>query len=276
MKQSQPENDGPEKTQKRASYFTHEQRLNPKELEGLVFREITSDTTSSVSILGKRITRQYASEFVLPDDTRVAISRHESANPSDEMESVTLCLSIGLRLNAQQLTQALATADELGCTDSGAYTNTSTTSSEEIFSDVSLEMDKETGSKNRGTYGDLLNTSTEDLHAAALDRSIPRSSSKYTHCPHGLRISDYMNDDPWAAAILLVDSTANDDLLRQLETGCRLDPEAYRMERLQRRRNWETIIDLHNEPTIRSIGLSRAQSETDSINTACTDVGEDE
>ncbi|KAF8571359.1 hypothetical protein P879_01492 [Paragonimus westermani] len=276
MKEGQLDNDGPDEKQKTATYPMREQRLNLKELEGFVFREVTSDTTSSVSILGKRITRQYASEFVLPDDTRVAISRHESTTPSEGMESVTLCLSIGLLLNAQQLTQALTTTEELGGTDSGAYTSTSTTSSEEIFSDVSHETDKETSCKSRGTREDLLNTSAEDLHATALDRPIQRSSSKYTHCPHGLRISDYMNDDPWAAAILLVDNTANDDLLRQLEAGCRLDPEAYRMERLQRRRNWETIIDLHNEPTIRSIGLSRAQSETDSISTTCTDVGEDE
>ncbi|KAA3678539.1 uncharacterized protein DEA37_0000464 [Paragonimus westermani] len=155
MEEGQLDNDGPDETEKTATYPIREQRLNLKELEGFVFREITSDTTSSVSILGKRITRQYASEFVLPDDTRVAISRHESTTPSDGVESVTLCLSIGLLLNAQQLTQALATTEELGGTDSGAYTSISTASSEEIFSDVSHETDKETCSKSRGTRDDL-------------------------------------------------------------------------------------------------------------------------
>ncbi|CAH8600525.1 unnamed protein product [Dicrocoelium dendriticum] len=85
-----------------------------------------------------------------------------------------------------------------------------------------------------------------------------------------------MYDDPWAASILTTDSSTNADLLRQLETGCRLVPELYRMERIQRRRNRETIVNLHRDPTVRSIGLSRAQSETDSIATACTDVEENE
>ncbi|VEL21204.1 unnamed protein product [Protopolystoma xenopodis] len=86
----------------------------------------------------------------------------------------------------------------------------------------------------------------------------------------GLRINDYLDDDPWAASLLECDSSTNGDLLRQLEAGCRLDPSAYRMERRQRRRNWETLVSLKGEPQVRSIGLSRANSETDSIATTTT------
>ncbi|VDP90887.1 unnamed protein product [Echinostoma caproni] len=101
-------------------------------------------------------------------------------------------------------------------------------------------------------------------------------SAPHFRGPIGLRIAEYMDDDPWAASILVADSSANADLLRQLEAGCRLEPESYRMERVQRRRNLETVIDLHRTPTVRSIGLSRAQSETDSIDTSFTTVDADE
>lgn len=84
-----------------------------------------------------------------------------------------------------------------------------------------------------------------------------------------------MDDDPWASSIVVCDSSTSADLLRQLEVGCRLEPEAYRMERVQRRRNLETTIDLHHQPVIRSIELSRTNSETDSINTILTAVDDE-
>ncbi|KER29103.1 hypothetical protein T265_04193 [Opisthorchis viverrini] len=246
-----------------------------KALDELVFQEVTADTISSVSILGKRIVRQYASEFVLPDDTRVAVSRFEATKPSEDHEEVTLSLSIALRLNEQQLAKATAIADRQDDqgTDSGAVTSMSGTSSDEMFTDTSLGMDRE---HYYGTKYDWENPEHMDFDEAGIGREDIRTWIKHCRTPRGLRIVDYIDDDPWAATILLTNFSANADLLRQLETGCRTEPEAYRMERLQRRRNWETIIDVRREPTVRSIGLSRTHSETDSISTACTNVDEDQ
>ncbi|TGZ65917.1 hypothetical protein CRM22_005619 [Opisthorchis felineus] len=124
---------------------TKRQPVDLKVLDDLVFQEVTADTISSVAILGKRIVRQYASEFILPDDTRVAVSRYEATKPSEDHEEVTLSLSIALRLNEQQLAKATAIADRQDDqgTDSGAVTSMSGTSSDEMFTDTSLGMDRE-------------------------------------------------------------------------------------------------------------------------------------
>lgn len=67
-----------------------------KKLDEFSYRELTSDVTSSVSFLNRRITRQYASEFVLPDETRIAIQRCELIYPIDNIEQVILSISTGL------------------------------------------------------------------------------------------------------------------------------------------------------------------------------------
>ncbi|CAL8091099.1 unnamed protein product [Calicophoron daubneyi] len=237
-----------------------------------IFREKTSDTISSVSILGKRIVRRYASEFILPDDTQVAITRQERADPAENLEEITLSLSIGITLSEQQTAKFTATehVDDQG-TDSGAVTSMSATSSEETQSELSNDTDDD---PCNNLQFDPDNTKrTSDTPAKAKSADGRRKPSK---CPCGLRIADYMNDDPWASSILVSDGSSNADLLRQLEVGCLTEPDAYRMERVQKRRNLETIIDLHGRPTVRTIGLSRAQSEADSIATACTTVEDDE
>ncbi|KAH8876952.1 hypothetical protein KSF78_0005091 [Schistosoma japonicum] len=48
-----------------------------KNIEQFNYKETTSDVISSLSFLSRRITRKYASEFILPDDTRVAVNRLE-------------------------------------------------------------------------------------------------------------------------------------------------------------------------------------------------------
>ncbi|KAL3318976.1 hypothetical protein Ciccas_002353, partial [Cichlidogyrus casuarinus] len=88
----------------------------------------------------------------------------------------------------------------------------------------------------------------------------------------GLRISEYIDDDAWAASMLECDASTEGDLLRQLEAGCALNPRGYRMERIQRKRHAKTVIDLKKPPQIRTIGLSRNQSETQSVDTDTTDV----
>ena len=81
---------------------------------------------------------------------------------------------------------------------------------------------------------------------------------------------DYLDDDTWAATLLEWDSGANGELLRQLEAGCREDPDSFRMERLQRRRNWKTVVDIQQEPLTRNLGFSRNGSEAESIHTSTT------
>lgn len=44
------------------------------------------------------------------------------------------------------------------------------------------------------------------------------------------------------------------------------------MERVQTWKNRETVIDFHNEPVVRTIGLSQ-NSDTESIDTTLTDIG---
>ncbi|TPP50536.1 hypothetical protein FGIG_00025 [Fasciola gigantica] len=247
---------------------SHE-RWDRKFFEEFVYRESTADTISSVCILGKRIVRQYASEFVLPDDTRVAVGRLERTNPADGEEQVTLTLSLGVVLNEQQLAKASIAASHMdgGDVEFGAFNYTNLTSSDEMTSELSNDeyTDREFRQGGRSWY-----------KQNKTEMSNIRPSAPQFRGPMGLRIAEYMDDDPWAASILVADSSANTDLLRQLEAGCRLEPESYRMERVQRRRNLETVIDLHRTPTVRSIGLSRTQSETDSIDTAFTTVDEEE
>ncbi|KAL3311982.1 hypothetical protein Ciccas_009433 [Cichlidogyrus casuarinus] len=64
--------------------------------EDLSFKERTSETSSSTCVLGKRILRQYSSEFVLPDETRVAIFRSEITYPCDGLHQVYVNISAGL------------------------------------------------------------------------------------------------------------------------------------------------------------------------------------
>ncbi|VDP66132.1 unnamed protein product [Echinostoma caproni] len=138
------------------AHESHE-RLDRKLLDDFCYRESTSDTISSVCILGKRIVRQYASEFVLPDDTRVAVGRVERTNPADGEEQVTVTLSLGVVLNDQQLAKASCVAshmDDSGI-DSGALTCMSClTSSDEMTSEFSndTDTDRECGRWGRKWY----------------------------------------------------------------------------------------------------------------------------
>ncbi|CAH8600558.1 unnamed protein product [Dicrocoelium dendriticum] len=116
--------------------------LNLKLLGEYVSRERTSDTISSVSILGKRVVRQYASEFILPDDTQVAVSRHECIQQPDGDEEVTLCLSVGFPKSTLHLTNTRARVEKQG-NDSGAVTSISGASSKELDTGSLWDTDPE-------------------------------------------------------------------------------------------------------------------------------------
>lgn len=66
-----------------------------KKLEDFHFKETRSDIQSSVILLGHRVKRQYMSEFVLPDDTRIAVRRTESSMPADQTQVVVVSLAVG-------------------------------------------------------------------------------------------------------------------------------------------------------------------------------------
>lgn len=106
----------------------------------------------------------------------------------------------------------------------------------------------------------------------SLHHDLNMSETSLSYITRGLQIIDYLEDDLWAATILQCDNSSNAGLLRQLEAGCRLEPEAYKMERVQTVKNRETVIDFPSKPTVRTIGLSRSNSDTDSINTTLTGV----
>uniref|UniRef100_A0A0X3P3R0 Uncharacterized protein n=1 Tax=Schistocephalus solidus TaxID=70667 RepID=A0A0X3P3R0_SCHSO len=78
-----------------AEHVANRFNLDLHDLDKFTFREARSDTQSSVLLLGQRVHRQYMSEFVLPDDTRVAVRRVESSFPSDHMQTVMVCLAVG-------------------------------------------------------------------------------------------------------------------------------------------------------------------------------------
>lgn len=65
-----------------------------QQLADFHFRETRSDIQSSVILLSHRVKRQYMSEFVLPDDTRIAVRRIESSMPADQTEVVIVSLAV--------------------------------------------------------------------------------------------------------------------------------------------------------------------------------------
>ncbi|BHF62824.1 hypothetical protein SprV_0200581000 [Sparganum proliferum] len=214
-----------------AEHVANRFNLDLHELDKFTFREARSDTQSSVVLLGQRVHRQYMSEFVLPDDTRVAVRRVESSYPSDHMQTVVVCLAVG------HPQDALYTPSEVGSTTTLNYSG--------------------------GLPSDMTDTD-EGADGSCIDRGGQR--------PCGLQIADYLEDDLWAATILECDSATNGELLRQLETGCRLDPDAFRMERLQRRRNWRTVVDMPKETQTRNLGFTRTAADSDSTLTETTSV----
>ncbi|VDN96894.1 unnamed protein product [Rodentolepis nana] len=202
-----------------------------QQLEDFHFRETTSEIQSSVILLSQRVKRQYMSEFVLPDDTRVAVRRLESSMPADQTQIVVVSLAVKHPFDSL-LPKFISTSENETDVNQADYGST-----------TSLETSEE------------LSCESED------EITLEKLSEK-----GNLRILDYLDDDAWAATLLEWDSGANGELLKQLEAGCRLDPDSFRMERLQRRRNWKTIVDIQQEPQTRSLGLSCGGGADDSSN----------
>uniref|UniRef100_A0A3Q0KN34 Ras-associating domain-containing protein n=1 Tax=Schistosoma mansoni TaxID=6183 RepID=A0A3Q0KN34_SCHMA len=248
-------------------------QCDPEKLEQFNYKETTSDITSSLAFLSRRITRNYASEFILPDDTRIAVSRLEGIYPMDNNEQVILSLSVGHKYIyiGQQSTNI----------DQPSPTTTQTNPTNSFNKQVSLNSsEKLNGSNHQGMINKPslnhtieetnIDESLSDMDSAHHD--LNESETSISYITRGLQIIDYLEDDLWAATILQCDNSSNAGLLRQLEAGCRLQPEAYKMERVQTVKSRETVIDFPSKPTVRTIGLSRSTSDTDSIDTTLTGV----
>ncbi|TNN18800.1 hypothetical protein EWB00_009820 [Schistosoma japonicum] len=242
-----------------------------KNIEQFNYKETTSDVISSLSFLSRRITRKYASEFILPDDTRVAVNRLEGIYPMDNNEQVILSLSVGHKnihvgrqsANSDQssLMKHTAVSNSINQRVSSGCSEKSNSPIQNIINEKNSILNKEETN---------IDESQSDSDSGHHDSKVSDSATDYLIS--GLQIIDYLEDDLWAATILQCDNSSNSGLLRQLEAGCRLEPEAYRMERVQTVKNRETVIDFPSKPTVRTIGLSRSTSETDSINTTLTAV----
>nr|CDS27224.1 expressed conserved protein [Hymenolepis microstoma] len=206
-----------------------------QQLEGFHLRETTSEIQSSVILLSQRVKRQYMSEFVLPDDTRVAVRRLESSMPADQTQIVVVSLAVKHPFDSL-LPKFISTSGNETEVNQGDYEST-----------TSLETSDE--------------TSCESEDEITLEKLSEKGN---------LRILDYLDDDAWAATLLEWDSGANGELLKQLEAGCRLDPDSFRMERLQRRRNWKTIVDIQQEPQTRSLGIGCGGGAASSFNATNT------
>ncbi|CAH8502793.1 unnamed protein product [Schistosoma turkestanicum] len=242
-------------------------------LQQLNFKEATSDITSSLAFLSRRITRKYASEFILPDNTRIAVSRIEGIYPMDNNEQVTLSLSVGHKYiyigqQSMDINQSSPSTKHTNVMNS-VNEATSSSSLEKLNSSNQQSIMHNTR-LNHTIEETNIDEAPSDLDSVHRDSNASETSLSYV--TRGLQIIDYLEDDLWAATILQCDNSSNAGLLRQLEAGCRLEPELYRMERVQTVKNRETVIDFPSKPTVRTIGLSRNASDTDSINTTLTGV----
>ncbi|THD25296.1 hypothetical protein D915_003728 [Fasciola hepatica] len=75
-------------TQSSAPFVRQVSAPNPQ------FQKLITNSASSVTFLGKRITREYQSHFVLPDKQMVAVTRKETFLPEEAHSEVTLSLSL--------------------------------------------------------------------------------------------------------------------------------------------------------------------------------------
>ncbi|VDP99414.1 unnamed protein product, partial [Trichobilharzia regenti] len=141
-----------------------------KQLEQFNYKESTSDTTSSLSFLSRRITRKYASEFILPDDTRVAVSRLEGIYPMDNNEQVILSLSVGHKnIYTGQYTSNDYPSTPTQPSSSNYCNNQLSSSSLEKISTPTMNVNNKSGSNH---------TNTTDDNSDSLDRKSQKINSE--------------------------------------------------------------------------------------------------
>ena len=114
-----------------------------QQLADFHFRETCSDIQSSVILLSQRVKRQYMSEFVLPDDTRIAVRRIESSMPADQTQVVIVSLAVRHPFNSVLPKFVTIPASETDGWKSESGSTTTLETSGELTSDTEDEINLE-------------------------------------------------------------------------------------------------------------------------------------
>uniref|UniRef100_A0A5K4FCH0 Uncharacterized protein n=1 Tax=Schistosoma mansoni TaxID=6183 RepID=A0A5K4FCH0_SCHMA len=82
-------------------------------LNGLSFRSLQTDSSSSIAFVGKKIKREYQSAFVLPDKQTIGIIRQEAFMTEEGLAQVTLSLCVSTNLDSLQVSKSERICDYL-------------------------------------------------------------------------------------------------------------------------------------------------------------------
>lgn len=124
-------------------------KIDLEHLNEFSFREQRADIQSSVMLLGQRTVRQYMSEFILPDDTRIGVRRQESSQPVDQTQVVVVSLSVCHPYNSLLPVFGQSFAED-SMSDSGSLKTLETS---EDATDTDDEMDLHRVSMQRYSLG---------------------------------------------------------------------------------------------------------------------------
>ncbi|CAI2729552.1 unnamed protein product [Schistosoma spindalis] len=82
-------------------------------LNGLSFRSLQTDSSSSIAFVGKKIKREYQSAFVLPDKQTIGIIRQEAFMTEEGLAQVTLSLCVSTHLDSLKVGKSERICDYL-------------------------------------------------------------------------------------------------------------------------------------------------------------------
>ncbi|CAH8548963.1 unnamed protein product [Schistosoma intercalatum] len=82
-------------------------------LNGLSFRSLQTDSSSSIAFVGKKIKREYQSAFVLPDKQTIGIIRQEAFMTEEGLAQVTLSLCVSTHLDGLKVSKSERICDYL-------------------------------------------------------------------------------------------------------------------------------------------------------------------
>ncbi|CAH8577861.1 unnamed protein product [Schistosoma haematobium] len=82
-------------------------------LNGLSFRSLQTDSSSSIAFVGKKIKREYQSAFVLPDKQTIGIIRQEAFMTEEGLAQVTLSLCVSTHLDSLKVSKSERICDYL-------------------------------------------------------------------------------------------------------------------------------------------------------------------
>ncbi|CAH8562809.1 unnamed protein product [Schistosoma margrebowiei] len=82
-------------------------------LNGLSFRSLQTDSSSSIAFVGKKIKREYQSAFVLPDKQTIGIIRQEAFMTEEGLAQVTLSLCVSTDVDSLKVSKSERICDYL-------------------------------------------------------------------------------------------------------------------------------------------------------------------